>query len=283
MGDIPGIRFQSSQSARYSIENFQEFISRRDVLVEEARSQGNNPYAANAEDNIDKAYNYVNTNSVNNQPADIYLTHRTPSVTNRENSSVFTKSVMPGQAPVSDNNVPAENSLIAYLTNNNANTTLTVNNTTSEDLSERFFNAVDNITEITDEGVRTQVNGDEVEILAENTAEGQSNAWTSPNDGYDINPGDNQLSKGELKAAMYSYIFDAQAYGQGQEDRQSSASTVDYDRNSDEYEKFFDKVAGEDGFVTQEELKEGIDAISEESENGLVFNKELMEAYLNGE
>jgi hypothetical protein len=244
----------------------------------------------------DVPYNYANSGKAS-KPADIYAmtyeaTHH-PGKNRQEN--VIGRFY--GQKNTEGNNVPTGNTFIAYMTNNNEQTTATIKGD-AKSLANNFFQSADNITFVDTENVQRTSPAQGSDIIAEvvddkgqNTGKKQvikdtMTAGTS----NQIKKGDGFLSETETKLAAVAYVNEARtntakAAQNGQKSERTAAGTVDFDPKGDaDYMNFMKKAdTNKDGKLTEEELANGISAISEKKGDSLFFSKDKLKNYLNPE
>lgn len=283
--------------------NYQYYQQRFSIFQSYVKSTGRSPFAGNYRQEPDVAYNYVNENAGGDSPVaqDYSLTldatykdetkkSQGKNWHSQENNHYLVQTRVSGQHAAQGNNVPVANTFIAFLSNDNSNTTATIKNTTVEQLADNYFKTADTIQTSEAPGIeRKDMPSETLLSFRDESGSGQKKFLKSL-DSTVIN-NDGILSDDEVSITQKAYVFDAETLTAANKlkqvkgdavQRTSSASTVDMD-DDDPYKAFFQKVASSDGKagVTKEELVKGIRAIAEERPDGsLYFSREKLNKYL---
>lgn len=285
----------SSQNADNDKINF-DYLSKRNKIASDYKAKtGKFPYESNGTNEQDQSYNYVNENKGGKSPiSKVYSLTTEATYINREDGTMkkASQTIACGQQITKGNNVSIGNTFIAYLTNNNDQTTAKIGNTDAKGLAHNFFTSTDNIQAGNAPGITSVKTASGQKIVSKNQdGSGQTRLIGDIN--TKVTVGDKKLNDEELRIAKYAYVLDAQALSASDklnktdsesQKRISSASTVDID-DDDPYDKFMKKVGALDGKegVTEAELEEGIKQISEQTKDGgLFFSKDKLNTFLYG-
>lgn len=263
--------------------------SKRDGIAKQYTDKtGENPYAVNSQNTPDKQYDYVNNNANEKSPvADLYSIALDATYKESPTSKKSFQRIAVGQLPIKGNDVPIGNTLIAYLTNNNQQSTAKIGNTTPEKLADNFFLSTDNIQKAGSPNVKRSEDG--TQVLAKNSDGSGKPKFLEAIDS-EIKPGDGVLSKYEIKVAQMAYALDAETLTAADKlnkvsgdstARTTSASTVKLDKD-DPYSAFMEKIDTDHKGVTKEKLAAGIEAISDKTKDGgLLFSKAKLNQFLH--
>lgn len=262
--------------------------SKRDAIAKQyIQKTGESPYAINSQNTPDKQYDYVNNNVNDKSPvAQIYSVSVEANYKDTPTGKKDFQRIAVGQQQIKGNDVPIGNTLIAYLTNNNAQATAKIGNTTPEKLADNFFQSADNIQKAdSPEAKRSE---DKSQVLAK-SADGNGKPKFIEAIDKDIKPGDGILNKYELKVTQMAYVLDAETLTAADKlnkvsgdssARTTSASTVKMDKD-DPYNAFMEKIDKDHKGVTKEKLTAGIEAISDKTKDGgLLFSKAKLNQFL---
>ena len=281
-----------------------EYWTKREAIFERYRANGLNPYARDPSNMgkdasgafKDTQFSYVNRNeSDKGKPSNLqlYSIMADASYVESPTGTDFTLLYGWGQRPITGNNASTTNTIIAYLSNNNENTTCTIKNTTAAKEAEKFFNAVDNIQV----GFSPNIVRPDNNWFVVKNKENLKKTELLPNDAQHNDDctvkHDGVLSDRELLIALKGYVSDVKAllvkasWGEisaEERERLPAARTIDID-DSDPYYKFFAKVKKlNNGQITLKGLTNAMEAISVQNPDGsLSFNHTLLDVYLNKE
>lgn len=273
------------------------------------KQTGLSPFRENYLQKTDTRYDYTNNNEGENSPvAQVYslttgATYKdetkvkeSKNYRSQEDNHYLLQSRYYGQHAIQGNNVPIGNTFIAFLTNDNLDTTATIKNTTVEKLADNFFQSADTIQKSETPNVTRQQSADGDMILFSNINNPKQQKFIKSLDATIIN-NDGVLSPDEIDVTKQAYVFDAETITAAKklnkvsgeaEQRLSSAATVNMD-NDDPYDAFFRKVAamGDGTNVTKENLIKAIDAISDKGDIDpatgnmtLKFSREKLDKFL---
>lgn len=254
---------------------------------------------------IDTEYNYKNENAVKDSPVatDYEVNIKASSFEAPEKGFMvdkFSFTDMRGQVQTKGNDVPIGNTFNAFLTNNNENTTATIQNTTTKKLAHNLFQTLDNI-QVGDLPGITRVeqnvgNQKRLGLMALDKENPNIARFMDIKTKTGIK-NDGIITKDEFNEGIFCYAFAAREFsmrnaldnaqnGDDPQKRIKSSETVDLDKN-DPFFKFFDKVSkldNQDG-MTEAELEQALNEIAIKSEpdkdgnQTLIFNKKKLNEF----